>query len=176
MNPTLQQFIREVDRFTAPEVLEIGTKRADETKSSHHQEWVPKAASFEMMDMQEGLDVTTVGDIEYAPFEDQEFDVEIACAVFEHIKHPWIAAQEMIRILRPGGLIFVQTHQTFPIHGYPSDYWRFTDDCLRMLFEEAGGIVIKTDYEFRCRIQQTEVKNWDFNVPSWLNVVALVTR
>ena len=36
----------------------------------------------------------------------------------------------MYKSLKSEGVLFLQTHQTFLIHGYPSDYFRFTTEAL----------------------------------------------
>jgi hypothetical protein len=41
---------------------------------------------------------------------------------------PWKAVIEIIKVMSPGGLIFTQPHQTWPIHETPWDYWRFSRD------------------------------------------------
>jgi len=63
----------------------------------------------------------------------------ILCSeVLEHVKHPWRMAWNMFNALRPGGVAVVTTLTAFPIHGYPSDYWRFTAAGLDLLLSDAG--------------------------------------
>jgi SAM-dependent methyltransferase len=51
--------------------------------------------------------ILTEGDT--LPFHDNEFDVIVSDATFEHIQHPEPLAAELLRILRPGGVICVRT-------------------------------------------------------------------
>lgn len=77
---------------------------------------------------------------------DCSFDVVICTEVLEHTTRPWDAASEIHRILRPGGIALVTTPFNFRIHGpLPagwkegdpvSDYWRFTEHGLRLLFSK----------------------------------------
>lgn len=53
----------------------------------------------------------------------------------EHVKFPRRAIKEVYRILKPGGIFIVSTVMSFPIHDYPEDYWRFTPEGLRSLFD-----------------------------------------
>jgi ubiquinone/menaquinone biosynthesis C-methylase UbiE len=67
--------------------------------------------------------------------------------VLEHVRRPWIAINEMHRILQPDGYILITTLFSFHIHGYPDDYWRFTPHCMWHLLNDAGfvDILIETD-------------------------------
>lgn len=74
------------------------------------------------------------------------YDVVICTEVLEHTQRPWDAANEIHRILRPGGIALVTTPFNFRIHGpLPdgwkegdpvSDYWRFTEHGIRILFSK----------------------------------------
>jgi SAM-dependent methyltransferase len=46
-------------------------------------------------------DITGCADV----IPDDSFDVVFSSDVFEHIDRPWLAAQEITRILRPGGIL-----------------------------------------------------------------------
>ncbi len=42
-------------------------------------------------------------------------------------------------MLDQGGLVFTQTHQTWPVHEEPWDFWRFSKHSWRALFNTATG-------------------------------------
>ena len=44
---------------------------------------------------------------EELPFQDSSFDTVVCCNVFHFIRHPNQALQEMLRVLRPGGVMIV---------------------------------------------------------------------
>lgn len=59
------------------------------------------------------------------PFADASFDVTYSSNVLEHVPRPWRMAEEMVRVTRPGGLIFCSYtlwwgpwggHETAPWH------------------------------------------------------------
>ncbi|MCW2751422.1 MAG: SAM-dependent methyltransferase [Aeromicrobium sp.] len=59
------------------------------------------------------------------PFRDGSFDVTYSSNVLEHVDKPWQMADEMVRVTRPGGLIFLSYtlwwgpwggHETAPWH------------------------------------------------------------
>jgi len=75
-------------------------------------------------------------------FGSESFDAVFSISTFEHLAMPWKAVLEINRVLKPDGLVFVATHQAFPLHEAPWDYWRFSDSAWRALFNPATGFEI----------------------------------
>lgn len=150
-----QDFLARCWEKDRPRVLELGTLRSNPRVSTRHDDWVPNASEYLGLDITQGLDVDIVGDIHRLSqaIDKESFDVVITCSTFEHFKYPHLAAHEIMKALRVGGILFVQTHQTFPLHAYPYDYFRFSREALASLFGTRMGFrVIATDYEFPSRI------------------------
>jgi SAM-dependent methyltransferase len=113
---------------------------------------VPRS-NYVMADVDTGADVDAVADLHALPQDwAGRFDALVAVAVFEHLERPWIAAKEVARVLKPGGFAYVSTHQTFPLHGYPSDFFRFSKEALALIFKDAGLHVAEVGYEHRAKI------------------------
>jgi len=56
------------------------------------------------------------------------------------------------RSLRKGGYLFIDTHQTFKLHGYPYDYYRFSREALESLFPNNFGLhIIHSFYHHETR-------------------------
>lgn len=72
------------------------------------------------------------------------FDFALSVAVFEHLAMPWKVAVEIAKVLRPGGLALVSTHQTIGLHDTPWDFFRFSDAAFTALFNRATGFEIVT--------------------------------
>jgi SAM-dependent methyltransferase len=77
---------------------------------------------------------------ERLPFADASLDGVCSCGVLEHLKKPWVAAQEMMRVTKPGGYIYAETPLLQGIHKNPFDEQRFTPDGLETLFSGCGTI------------------------------------
>jgi hypothetical protein len=136
-------------------VLELGTLQSQSGRSTMHRDWVPHAAEFLGTDIEAGPDVDVVADLHRLTdaVGTERFDVIISASTFEHLKYPTLAAHELMRALKVGGVLFVQTHQSFPLHGYPNDYFRFSQDALASLFgTEMGFEVVATNYDFPVRL------------------------
>jgi SAM-dependent methyltransferase len=78
------------------------------------------------------------GPIEALPVEDASFDVVICTQVLEHCDDPAQAVRELRRVTAPGGRVLASTHGVQVYHPSPVDYWRWTHEGLRRLFEQSG--------------------------------------
>lgn len=139
-------FIREKMRELSREkiVLDVGggdrfTKWLSEYKDLF------KDCDYKSMDYDARTGADIVGDIHAIPLPEASVDAIICSSVLEHVKNPTKATEEMHRILRPGGAIFLYVPSIYPYHArkgsYP-DYWRFFDDTLEMLFKDFSSCEI----------------------------------
>jgi SAM-dependent methyltransferase len=170
-----QRFIARCAELSAPSVLELGTLRSRPGRSTMHRDWVPHAGEFLGTDIEAGPDVDMVADLHRLTqvTGSDRFDVILSCSTFEHLKYPTVAAHELMKALKLGGLIFIQTHQSFPLHGYPNDYFRFSQDALASLFGSRMGVeVIATDYDFPARVYSRRMAG-THNMPAYLNTTLL---
>ena len=79
------------------------------------------------------------------PFPDGSFDAVVSDQVLEHVEgDPFRAVAESVRVLRPGGHAVHTTCLINPVHGAPSDFWRFTPQALALLGTTAGAAVVLT--------------------------------
>jgi len=77
---------------------------------------------------------------EVLPFRDNSFDLVISCAVLEHVRDPFAAAKEIVRVTKPGGQIHADVPFLQPYHGYPSHYYNMTHQGLANLFSDGCEI------------------------------------
>jgi SAM-dependent methyltransferase len=78
-----------------------------------------------------GVDV--VGDIHDLPIDSNSFDCVFCTGTLEHIRDPAKGLSELTRILKPGGIIYIDVPFIQGYHPDPTDYWRFTLEGLRLL-------------------------------------------
>ncbi len=157
------------DRFSAElharppgRVLEIGSRARSGNEYKHI---VPPTWDYVGLDVMEGPNVDLVGDAhELATVVgDQRFDAVFAISVFEHLLMPWKVAVEMNKVLDVGGLAFIATHQSYPLHDVPWDFWRFSDTAWPALFNAATGFEI-VDVAHG---QRATVVPWAANLATW---------
>lgn len=86
-------------------------------------------------DIARGSRIGFVSDAHRLPVRDGSVDGIIIQGVVEHVARPWVVAQEIIRVLKPGGLVYCDAPFVQWYHEDPNDYYRFTEDGLKQLFE-----------------------------------------
>ena len=86
--------------------------------------------------------VDVLADIERLPLADASVDGIICTSVLEHVANAPECMQEISRIIKPGGHVYITVPFIFPTHPDPLDRWRWTLDGLRhsmRAFEELGA-------------------------------------
>lgn len=93
----------------------------------------PSAKSYVAFDIALTPGVTTiVGDAQSLPFLGEQFDCVIAIEVLEHIENPLKMADEIYRVLMPGGKLILSVPFLFHEHGDPYDFNRPTKRGLEI--------------------------------------------
>ena len=94
-------------------------------------------------DASTGADI--VGDIHSIPMADDSCDAIICASVLEHVRDPIRAMEQLRRVLKKGGVIFLYVPSIYPYHarkGHYPDLWRFFDDTMRDLFSGFSEVEI----------------------------------
>jgi len=113
-------------------ILEVGSLDVNGTL----RDFQPSDSKWIGIDLEPGKGVDIV--IERAsifPFEDQSFDLVVATSIFEHDPMFWITFNEMVRVTKDGGFIYVSAPSNGWVHRYPVDVYRFYPDAGRALEE-----------------------------------------
>jgi len=120
--------------------LEIGARARS---GISRRDAVPDGWNYTGFDIIAGENVDVVGDAhQLSRHFDQKFDAVMALSVLEHILMPWKMIVELNRVMKPGGIGFFLTHQGWPVHDAPWDFWRFSDQSWRALLNAATGFEI----------------------------------
>jgi SAM-dependent methyltransferase len=119
-------------------VLEIGPQTIGGISSKTNN-------TIHTLDINENNGPDIVGDIctynKHIP--DNFYDKILCTEVLEHTKNPFSAVDELYRILKPKGQLWVSTPLNFRIHGPSPDCWRFTKEGLFTLFSGWSNTIIE---------------------------------
>jgi hypothetical protein len=134
------------------DVLEIGSRMTDAGAW-----WIVNRdlaqGKWTGCDMQPGHGVDVVADIHQPPEEWRGRFSGILCSeVLEHVARPWVALPKIREMMRPDGWLIVTTLFAFPEHGFPDDYYRYSQSGLRLLLADAGFKNIHTEYAGAVRL------------------------
>lgn len=138
-------------RSSKGSLLEIGSRARS---GNSYRSLFPEDIDYVGMDITPGPNVDLVGDAHtLSKHTDQKFDYIFSISVFEHLLMPWKVAVEMNRVLKPGGLAYIQSHSAYPLHDEPWDFWRYSRDAWRGLFNKHTGFeVIDAQYRYPARV------------------------
>lgn len=89
-------------------------------------------SDFSTLDLRSGFDLRKHN----KQVKDDSFSTVFSICVLEHVPNPFIAVNEMHRILKPNGLIYVTVPFIYRFHEAPRDYWRFTSDGVNEIMKQ----------------------------------------
>lgn len=113
-----------------PKVVDIGAQNVNGSL----REVCPPNIEYIGVDFIEGKGIDVVLDDPYVlPFADNSVDVIVSSSCFEHSEMFWVLFLEVIRILKPHGVFYLNAPSNGSFHRYPVDCWRFYPDSGRAL-------------------------------------------
>jgi hypothetical protein len=128
---------RNIKKFKAP-YLEIGSRYGltrEMRKLFPNSEYIGT-------DMEDGPGVDVVLDLaKDFTFVDKilkqkRFNTVFCLSVLEHCSNPFMMAENITNLLDKNGVLYVSVPFSWGFHPFPSDYWRFTPEGVRILFPE----------------------------------------
>jgi len=126
------------------------------------------------LDIHSGLGVDVVGDIHdlRAQFPDKKFSVIYSESLLEHLARPWVAAVEMLRVLKLGGVLAHVVPWVWPTHAQPNDFFRFSAEGLQAIFSsEIGCSTVRSGGFSFARV----IPNSDWRSPDYEEMPTLVS-
>ncbi|MEI6388799.1 MAG: methyltransferase domain-containing protein [Spirochaetota bacterium] len=134
-----QDYLYEIGNKPGIRILEIGSREVTGKSIARK---MFNNATYIGFDYYSGNNVDVVGDAHKLSSyfqNDETFDIIYSSACFEHFAMPWIVAREISKILKVGGLVFIETHFSFASHERPWHFFQFSDMALKVLFSKALG-------------------------------------
>lgn len=126
-------FPDDVDRELT--VVDIGSA---DMNGSYRSLFPDRTVNYIGVDLESAPGVDLIAEDPYTlPIPDASADVVLSGQTLEHSEYFWLAFLEMIRLLKPEGLLFLIVPSSGPIHRYPVDCYRFYPDALTALAKYA---------------------------------------
>lgn len=111
-------------------LLDIGSQNVN---GSLH-DVCPKHIEYVGVDFVNGKGVDVVlSDPYHFPFEDNSADIVVSSSCFEHSEMFWVLFLEILRVMKPSGLFYLNVPSNGAFHRYPVDCWRFFPDSGQAL-------------------------------------------
>jgi hypothetical protein len=130
-------FIASANELPGLRVLELGARGAAVDPR------LRAVGGYVGFDIHPGPNVDVVGDVhQLSKYVSGPFDAVYAISTFEHLAMPWKAVLEINAVLAEGGLLFVATHQSWPPHELPWDFWRYSPAAFEALLNRETGFEI----------------------------------
>ena len=112
------------------QVVEIGSQDVNGSLRS----LAPYQFKYTGVDFQAAKGVDLVLKDPYClPFENSSVDIILSSSCFEHSEMFWLVFLEILRVLKPTGLFYLNAPSSGSFHQYPVDCWRFYPDSGKAL-------------------------------------------
>lgn len=133
------KFIREhAIPLLKPQLLVLDAGSGHLKEQMMRKELLATGATLQTCDMNAGLGVDFVEDVSNMSFTDAQYDVVICTQVMEHVQSPEKTCAELVRVLKPGGHLFITAPQSANLHNLPWHYFNPTKFGLHLLIEKNG--------------------------------------
>tara|TARA_Y100000591_G_C21750791_1_gene654627 strand:- start:21 stop:725 length:705 start_codon:yes stop_codon:yes gene_type:complete len=111
-------------------IVEIGSQSINDNIKSY----LDENQTYIGVDIVKGNNVDIVLEDPYKlPFEKESIDVIISISTFEHTQFFWLSYLEILRVLKPTGLFFLNAPSNSKYHRHSTDNWRFYPDSSKAL-------------------------------------------
>lgn len=130
-------YLSKIGNHQGMKILEVGSREVTGKSSARK---LFANAQYIGFDYYPGPNVDVVGDAhKLSQYFDDKFDIIYSSAVFEHLAMPWVVANEIAKLLKVGGIVFIETHFSFSSHERPWHFFQFSDMALKSLFSPSLG-------------------------------------
>jgi SAM-dependent methyltransferase len=136
------------EMITGREVLEVGARDVNGSLRPHIESLGPARYVGADIEMGPGVDdVVDAADL-VSHYGSESFDLVVTTEMVEHTRDWRVVMSNLKRVLRPGGHLLLTTRSPgFHYHGWPYDFWRYTQDDLRKIFSDLDVVAIEDDTE-----------------------------
>lgn len=145
MHPSVLDFVERTltaEQVKGADVLEVGSYDVNGSVRPYLESLRPRR--YLGVDASPGPSVDRIVDCERLTDEVAgQWDVVVSTEMLEHVRDWKTCMSQLWKATKPGGLLLVTTRSPgFPYHPFPEDYWRYTVQDMRVIFDALGLEVI----------------------------------
>ncbi len=129
----------------AREIIENSSGLVLNLSAGGSQAWHPNLVELETAVFR---NTDVVGDSHSLPFADGVFEAVLAINAFEHYREPLKVVSEILRVLKPGGRVFIHTAFMQPLHEPPWHFYNCTRYGLEQWFAGFASLDITVSPNF----------------------------
>lgn len=122
-------------------ILDIGSY---DNKYGNEMRHLFGCAEYIGIDIRRGMNVDAVMDAYKIDkhFPPNSFDAVLCFNVLEHLQEPWLVIDKIKNVLQKDGFLYVSIPTIgFPVHNYPGDYWRPTEQAVQEVIMRGFKII-----------------------------------
>jgi SAM-dependent methyltransferase len=141
----LELFASEAGKAMSDDSLVLDAGAGNCVYQKHFSQHRYESADFCQIDKRYG-EITYVCDLSEIPVDDSRYDMVFFSQTLEHLPEPGKVINELIRVLKPGGQLWLSVPLFYAEHEIPHDYFRYTQYGLRHLLESRGLHIEKIEW------------------------------
>jgi hypothetical protein len=123
-------------------IVEVGSKQYPESSGSYDLRTHFPGKKYIGCDITEGPGVDRIENLVQMSFRDGEVGTLLCLHILEHVFDVFGAVREIHRVVSERGAAVIVCPFYLHLHRFPKDYWRFTDDTMKALFEKFPYVVV----------------------------------
>jgi len=117
-------------------IIEIGSFQVPGQEELANLRSIFPTKKFIGCDMRNGKGVDKIENVECLSLSDESVGTVLILDTLEHVENCFKTLDEIYRVLNKEGIVIMSSVMDFPIHDYPSDYWRFTPEAFNLLLSK----------------------------------------
>ena len=129
-----------LEKFNNPKILDFGSQSlSDHIGAKDVLNKMNINYEYTGLDIEKGnnVDIVLKDPYLFKEIPDSTYDIIISTSVLEHVEFFWLTYLEILRILKPEGLFYLNVPSNGDFHRWPQDCWRFYPDSGNALINWA---------------------------------------
>ena len=125
-----------LSNFENPEILDIGgTKLSDHLTGLDILKKFNKKFNYRTVDIKAGpsVDIVLKNPYLFEEIKENSIDIVISMSTFEHIEFFWLTYLQILKVLKPNGIFYLNAPSNGIFHRWEQDCWRFYPDSSSAL-------------------------------------------